>query len=142
MGRLPFHHRVEIVGVREDPGRAVDPQRVAATGNQGQSADLRALQYVEVAVDPLVARPFRDRDGGVVDDVNETGRIAFRGDVDAAPCIGRRNEAERRVRQPIPLHRREPVLDLVRDGLLRFSDDRTEVLDRGDYAAHGYIMLA
>jgi hypothetical protein len=71
-------HRVEVVGVGEDPGRSVDAQRVPAAGNEEQRADIRPLQHVEVAVHSLVARPLRNRDRGVVDDVDEARRVALR----------------------------------------------------------------
>jgi hypothetical protein len=67
-------HRVEIVGVGKDPRGSVDPQRVSAAGDEKQRAGVGPLQQVEVAVDPLVARPFRNRERRVVDDVDEAGR--------------------------------------------------------------------
>ncbi len=128
--------------VGQNPGRPVDPQRVAPAGNQKQGADLRALQHVEVAVDAFVSRPFRNRDGGVVDDADEARRIALRRHVDTALRVGGRDEAEWRVGQPVPLDRGQPVLHLLGDGLLGLADDRAELVDGGDFLVHGYIMLA
>src|ERR1700712_5663690 len=47
--------RVEEVRLGDEPGAAVDPQRVAATGDHEEQADVRVLQDVAVAVGPSVA---------------------------------------------------------------------------------------
>ena len=100
------------------------------------------LQHVEVAVDALVAGPFGNGDRRVVEDVDEARRITLWRHVDAAASIGGRDESQRRVRQPFPLDGRQPVLHLVGDVHVRFPDDGAEVVDGGDFVAHGYIMLA
>ena len=99
------------------------------------------LQHVEVAVHPLVARPLRDRDRGVVDDVDEAGRVALRRHVDTALCVGRRDETQRGMRQPVLLDGCQPVADLVGDVGVRMPDDLAELIDGVHFATHCYIIL-
>ena len=65
---------VEEVGVGDEPGASVDPQRVAAAGDHEEQADVRVLQDVAVAVRPPVAGPLGDRDRVLVDDVHQVAR--------------------------------------------------------------------
>ena len=100
------------------------------------------LQHVEIAVHPLVARPLRDRDRGVVDDVHEAGRIALRGHIHAALFVGGRDEPQLRMRQPVLLNGREAVADLVGYCGVGIADDLPQGFDGGDLTTHGFIMLA
>ena len=67
--------------------RPLIAQGVAAAGDEEVEADVRVGQHVAVAVDPPVARPLRDRDRALVDDVHELpGRVALGAGV--APALG------------------------------------------------------
>jgi hypothetical protein len=46
------------------------------------------------------------------------------------------------VRQPVLLRGGEPPTDLVRDGLVRVPDDRTQIVEGGYFTAHASMMLA
>jgi hypothetical protein len=74
--------------------------------------------------------------------VHEARRIALRRHVEAARGVGRRDETQRGVCQPILLHGRQPIADLVLNGSVGMADDVAQILDGGDLATHGYIMLA
>jgi hypothetical protein len=91
-------------------------------GDQEHRADSRPLQHVEQAVDAFVARSFRDRDRGVVDDVHEARRVPLGRDVQAAVGVGGRDEAERRMGEPVPLGFRQPVRHLGGGGRCGMTD--------------------
>jgi hypothetical protein len=68
-------------------------------------------------------------------------RITLGRYVEVALGIGRRNETQRGVRQPVLLDCRETLAHLVGDGGDGIADDFAQILHGGDFATHGYIML-
>ena len=70
-------HVVEERRLTDQPGPAVDAQRVIPAWDQEQQADLRVAEDVPEPVEPPVARTVRDRDRGVVQHLGEARWVAF-----------------------------------------------------------------
>ena len=85
------HHLVKERRVADQPRPPVDPQRVATTGDEEVQSHVRVAQDVLVAVGALVARPLGDRDGALVDDVDQSP---------GGSPLGRRRSCPRRRRWP------------------------------------------
>lgn len=88
-------HLVEVRGVGAEPRPPVDPQRVAAAGDERQQADVWVGEDVVEAVGSAVTGPVGDRDRAIVEDAHEPGRVALRRDVEVAHGVGSRQHAER-----------------------------------------------
>ena len=77
-------------------GPAVDAQGLIHAGDHEQQADAATGDDVVGAVGAPVAGPVGDRQGNVVDDMDETRRVAFGRGVEIAVGAGRRHHHEGR----------------------------------------------
>ena len=68
---------VEVGGVADHPRGAVDPQGVAAAGDDEEQADVRVGEHVEVPVDATVAGTLGQHQRPVVEHVHEPGGVAL-----------------------------------------------------------------
>jgi hypothetical protein len=60
-----------------DAAQTVDAQRLVHAGNDEQQADSGIVDQVLERIEPVVAGPIRDGDGGVVEDRDEAGHVAL-----------------------------------------------------------------
>jgi len=78
--------------VADDPRAPVHTQRLLAPGDQEDQPDVRVLEDVAHAVEPLVADPVGNREVVLVEHADEAGRIALGRDVAAAGGARRRQQ--------------------------------------------------
>jgi septum formation protein len=105
------HEIFEERRVAQQPGPAVDAQRLVPAGDERQDADVRVAQHVAEPVRAPVARAFRYHDRGVVEDADQMpGRVALGRGIAVAFGIARRDHAERRYGQPGPVPFMQPAV--------------------------------
>lgn len=96
-------HVIEEIGIPDNLGRPVDPQGVRPARDHGQDADIGVLQNVVETEDKLVSGPFRDGNGVVVQDVDESCRVPFGRGVHATLGVGGGHHAEGARGQPLAI---------------------------------------
>ena len=127
------HHLVEERRIADQPGTAVDAQGVAAAGDEEVQPDVGVLQDVAVAVGAAVARAFGERDGAVVDDVDQAaGRVALGRGVALTGAGRGRHHAERRGRQPGAVDVEQRGAGLGAGAFGGFAEQVDELVDGGD----------
>ncbi len=73
--------------------------------------------------------------------MDESRRISLRRNINAALGISGGHKRQRRMRQPVALHRRQPVFDLVRHVVVGFAHDLPELGDGRHFTMHRLSIL-
>ena len=130
-----------VVSAARPLTRSVSP----TPGIEEQQPDVRVREHVAERVGELVARPLRDEQRALVEDVDEAGRIAARAHVAGAVGGGGREQHERRPLDELARQLVEAVADLRLDDGRRRADHVAELCLGGDVRRHArarrYVCL-
>ena len=120
--RPPLHRQgLEPGRVGGQRGPSVQPERLVHARNHEQQSHLRVLENVPQRVHAVVAGPVGQEDGAIVEDLDETRRIAPRRAVDPPVRAGRGEDHERREPDELPAVPIQAVERLLHRPLARLA---------------------
>ena len=123
--------------VAHDRGTAIHPEGLPEAGDEEEEPGVPALHHVPERVDPPVARSIAEQETVLIEDCDETGRSATRGDVASALAIRRRHQNEGRVGDEVAAVVIEVTDRLAHDRLGRWPVKPREPLGGVDRLAEG-----
>ncbi|EGJ76248.1 hypothetical protein STTU_3459 [Streptomyces sp. Tu6071] len=125
-------HRVEVGGLAQDAGAAVDAEDLLAARDEVEEPDVRVAQDVVEAVAPAVPGAFGEGDRRGVDDVREAGEVAARRGVAVAVLVRGGQDAEGGTGEDVEVLGSEAVVDLLDHDGPGLAEERGQLLGVAD----------